>query len=168
MEGNGGQFAADRLVPTDATDFSALLLEIRTAKPDLVVSNSRRQLQITNFLKQYSEFGLDFPVAGFGFDTAVAWGAGKGNFFGTWPLVWHHLIDTPGIQGLRRRIHQEVQQATREPGLGRLHRLEDPRAVDERGEVDRGRRSWSSIGRKGRSSTSSRRARAISAPGITS
>src|SRR5256886_6038710 len=95
MEGNGGQFAADRLVPTDATDFSALLLEIRTAKPDLVVSNLAG-LQITNFLKEYSEFGLDFPVAGFGFDTAVAWGAGKGNFFGTWPLVWHHLIDTPG------------------------------------------------------------------------
>src|SRR6202162_3825427 len=95
MEGNGGQFAADRLVPTDATDFSALLLEIRTAKPDLVVSNLAG-LQITNFLKQYSEFGLDFPVAGFGFATAVAWGAGKGNFFGTWPLVWHHLIDTPG------------------------------------------------------------------------
>jgi branched-chain amino acid transport system substrate-binding protein len=95
MEANGGQFAADKLVPTDATDFSALLLEIRTAKPDLVVSNLAG-LQITNFLKQYSEFGLDFPVAGFGFDTAVAWGAGKGNFFGTWPLVWHHLIDTPG------------------------------------------------------------------------
>jgi hypothetical protein len=70
-------------------------LEIRAAKPDLVVSNLAG-LQITNFLKQYSEFGLDFPVAGFGFDTAVAWGAGKGNFFGTWPLVWHHLIDTPG------------------------------------------------------------------------
>src|SRR5215831_99587 len=95
MEANGGQFAADKLVPTDATDFSALLLEIRTAKPNLVVSNLAG-LQITNFLKQYSEFGLDFPVAGFGFDTAVAWGAGKGNFFGTWPLVWHHLIDTPG------------------------------------------------------------------------
>src|SRR5690349_8411178 len=95
MEANGGQFAADELVPTDATDFSPYLLEIRTAKPDLVVSNLAG-LQITNFLKQYSEFGLDFPVAGFGFDTAVAWGAGKGNFFGTWPLVWHHLIDTPG------------------------------------------------------------------------
>jgi branched-chain amino acid transport system substrate-binding protein len=53
-------------------------------------------VQITNFLKQYAEFGLTFPVAGFGFDTAVAWGAGSGNFFGTWPLVWHHLIDTPG------------------------------------------------------------------------
>ena len=73
----------------------SLLLEIRTAKPDLVVFNLAGN-QITNFLKQYAEFGLDFPVGGFGFDTAVAWGAGKGNFFGTWPLVWHHLIDTPG------------------------------------------------------------------------
>ena len=95
MEGNGGQFAADELVPTDFSDFSTILTKIRNAKPDMVVSNLAG-VQITNFLKQYSEFGLDFPVAGFGFDTAVAWGAGKGNFFGTWPLVWHHLIDTPG------------------------------------------------------------------------
>jgi len=94
MEGNGGQFAADKLVPTDATDFSPLLLEIRNAKPDLVISNLAGN-QVTNFLKQYSEFGLDFPVAGFGFDMALAWGAGKGNFLGTWPVVWHHLIDTP-------------------------------------------------------------------------
>jgi len=94
MAGNGGEFAADKLVPTDVTDFSPLLLEIRNAKPDLVISNLAGN-QITNFLKQYSEFGLPFPVAGFGFDTAVAWGAGKGNFLGTWPLVWHHLIDTP-------------------------------------------------------------------------
>jgi len=94
MEANGGNFAADKLVPTDATDFSPLLLEIRNAKPDLVISNLAGN-QITNFLKQYSEFGLNFPVAGFGFDTALAWGAGKGNFLGTWPVVWHHLIDTP-------------------------------------------------------------------------
>jgi branched-chain amino acid transport system substrate-binding protein len=94
MAGNGGEFAADKLVPTDVTDFSPLLLEIRNAKPDLVISNLAGN-QITNFLKQYSEFGLPFPVAGFGFDTAVAWGAGRGNFLGTWPLVWHHLLDTP-------------------------------------------------------------------------
>ena len=94
MAANGGDFAADKLVPTDATDFSPLLLEIRNAKPDLVISNLAGN-QITNFLKQYSEFGLQFPTAGFGFDTAVAWAAGKGNFSGTWPLVWHHLLDTP-------------------------------------------------------------------------
>jgi branched-chain amino acid transport system substrate-binding protein len=94
MEGAGGQFAADKLVPTDLTDFSALLLEIRNARPDLVVCNLAGN-QITNFLKQYSEFGLQFPVGGFGFDTALAWAAGKDNFIGTWPVVWHHLIDTP-------------------------------------------------------------------------
>src|SRR5215207_3572621 len=94
MSANGGDFAADKLVPTDVTDFSPLLLEIRNAKPDLVISNLAGN-QITNFLKQYSEFGLPFPVAGFGFDTAVAWAAGPTNFLGTWPVVWHHLIDTP-------------------------------------------------------------------------
>ena len=97
MEGAGGQFVADKLVPTDLTDFSALLIEIRNAKPDLVVCNLAGN-QITNFLKQYSEFGLTFQVAGFGFDTALAWAAGKDNFGGTWPVVWHHLIDTPNTK----------------------------------------------------------------------
>jgi branched-chain amino acid transport system substrate-binding protein len=109
MEANGGQFAADKLVPTDVTDFSPLLLEIRNAKPDLVISNLAGN-QITNFLKQYSEFGLPFPVAGFGFDTAVAWAAGKGNFLGTWPLVWHHLIETPAskrfVESFRARYNR--------------------------------------------------------------
>lgn len=97
MEGNGGKFVGDELLPTDATDFSSYLLKIRAAKPDLVVLNLAGN-QITNFLKQYAEFGLKFPVAGFGFDTALAWAAGKGNFVGTWPVVWHHLLETPGTK----------------------------------------------------------------------
>src|SRR5712691_8827718 len=94
MEGNGGQFAADELIPTDLSDFSPFLLKIRQVRPDLVVSNLAGN-QIHNFLKQYTEYGLQYPVVGFAFDTAVAWGAGKGNFKGIWPLVWHHLVDTP-------------------------------------------------------------------------
>lgn len=92
---NGGQFVGEDLVPTDATDFSAYLLKIRQARPDVVASNLAGN-QITNFIKQYAEYGLQFPITGFGFDTAVAWGAGKGNFSGIWPLLWHHLVDTPG------------------------------------------------------------------------
>ena len=91
---NGGEFIGEELVPTDATDFSAYLLKIRQAKPEVVASNLAGN-QITNFIKQYAEYGLQFPITGFGFDTAVAWGAGKGNFSGIWPLVWHHLVDTP-------------------------------------------------------------------------
>jgi branched-chain amino acid transport system substrate-binding protein len=91
---NGGEFVGEDLVPTDATDFSPYLLKIRQTRPDVVASNLAGN-QITNFIKQYAEYGLQFPITGFGFDTAVAWGAGKGNFSGIWPLIWHHMVDTP-------------------------------------------------------------------------
>ncbi len=97
MQANGGEFAADELVPTDAADFSAYLLKIRNAKPDIVISNLAGA-QITNFMKQYMEYGLPYPVAGFGFDTAVAWGAGKGNVTGIWPLVWDSQVKTASGQ----------------------------------------------------------------------
>jgi branched-chain amino acid transport system substrate-binding protein len=97
MAANGAEFVADELVPTDVADFSPYLLKIRNSKPDLVVSNLAGT-QITNFLKQYLEFGLPFPVAGFAFDTAVAWGAGKNNVFGIWPLVWDSQVKTASAQ----------------------------------------------------------------------
>jgi branched-chain amino acid transport system substrate-binding protein len=97
MAGNGGEFAADELVPTDAADFSAYMLKIRNAKPDLVVSNLAGA-QIGNFMKQYLEFGLPYPVAGFGFDTAIAWGVGKGNVTGIWPLVWDSQVKSASAQ----------------------------------------------------------------------
>ena len=97
LDRNNGGIAGDDLVPTDATDFSSYLLKIREAKPDVVVSNLAGT-QITSFLKQYTEFGLEPPVAGFGFDTASAWAAGAGNFKGTWPTVWTHQVDTERSQ----------------------------------------------------------------------
>jgi branched-chain amino acid transport system substrate-binding protein len=97
MTKNGGEFAADELVATDLTDFSPFMLKIRNAKPDLVISNLAGA-QITNFMKQYMEFGLPYPVAGFAFDTAVAWGAGKGNVTGIWPLVWDSQVKSPSAQ----------------------------------------------------------------------
>ncbi|MDP4022286.1 ABC transporter substrate-binding protein [Methylobacterium sp. NEAU 140] len=94
---NGATVAGEDLIPTELTDFSPFLLKVRQARPDVVICNLAGA-QITNFLKQYSEFGLPFPVAGFGFDLALAWGAGPGNFLGTWPIVWHPLIESPSAQ----------------------------------------------------------------------
>ena len=94
LEKQGGIVAGEDKVPTDATDYPAYLLKIRQAKPDVVISNLAGT-QITSFMKQYSEYGLPFAVAGFGFDTALAWGAGADNFVGTWPVPWHHDVDTP-------------------------------------------------------------------------
>lgn len=117
MEGNGGQFAADELVPTDATDFSAYLLKIRQAKPDLVISNLAGN-QITSFLKQYAEYGLPFRVGGFGFDTALAWGAGPGSFAGTWPCIWNHLIDTPGSKAFTAAFTKKYGKPPENQGWG--------------------------------------------------
>lgn len=97
LAANDATIAGEDLIPTELTDFSPFLLKIRQARPDVVICNLAGA-QITNFLKQYSEFGLPFPVAGFGFDTALAWGAGAGNFLGTWPVIWHHMVESPSAQ----------------------------------------------------------------------
>ena len=92
---NGGEQIGDELVATDVTDFSPYLLKIRQAKPDLVATNLAGN-QVTNFVKQYAEFGLPYAVAGFNLNTADAWAAGEGNLGGIWPTVWHHELNTPG------------------------------------------------------------------------
>lgn len=92
---HGGNQIADELVATDVTDFSPYLLKIRQARPDLVSTNLAGN-QVTNFVKQYAEFGLPFPMVGFNLNTADAWAAGEGNLGGIWPTVWHDDLDTPG------------------------------------------------------------------------
>lgn len=94
FDANGGQHIADELVATDVTDFSPFMLKIRQAQPDIVCLNLAGN-QVTNFIKQYAEFGLDFPCVGFNLNTADAWAAGADNLIGTWPTVWYHTLDTP-------------------------------------------------------------------------
>jgi branched-chain amino acid transport system substrate-binding protein len=94
---NGATVIGDELVPTDLTDFSSQMIKIRQARPDLIATNLGGN-QVTNFVKQYAEFGLQIPVAGFNLNTADAWAAGEGNLGGIWPTVWHHELKTPGTQ----------------------------------------------------------------------
>ena len=103
---NGGTVVADELVPTDLTDFSPQLLKIRQTKPDLVATNLGGN-QVTNFVKQYSEFGLTYPVAGFNLNTADAWAAGEGNLGGIWPTVWHHELKTPASQAFVKKFTEK-------------------------------------------------------------
>jgi branched-chain amino acid transport system substrate-binding protein len=91
---NGGVFVGDQMVSPQVSDFSRILLKVRQARPDLVMPNLVGN-QLTNFLTQYSEHGLPFPLVGFTFDTAAGWGVAKSRFSGVWPVVWHHLVDTP-------------------------------------------------------------------------
>ncbi len=105
MSQHGGEFAADELVATDVNDFSPYILKIRQERPDLVISNLAGN-QITNFIKQYKEYELPFPIAGFGFDTVLAWGAGADAMQGTWPCVWYHTIETPSSKAFTEAFTQ--------------------------------------------------------------
>ncbi|HXZ50510.1 MAG TPA: ABC transporter substrate-binding protein [Burkholderiales bacterium] len=97
MAEHGATTVGDELCATDVTDFSPYLLKIRQANPTLVATNLGGN-QVTNFVKQYAEFGLPYAIAGFNLNTADAWAAGPGNLSGIWPTVWHHHIDTPGTK----------------------------------------------------------------------
>lgn len=97
MEQNGAVFVSNDLVPTDATEFSSLILKIRQEKPDLVMSNLAGN-QTTNFMKQYNEFKLPIPLAGADLNAVSIWGAGKQGFSGTWPIVWTHQIQSDSAQ----------------------------------------------------------------------
>lgn len=91
---NDATLSGDDLVATDVTDFSPYLLKIRQSQPDVVCLNLAGN-QVTNFVKQYAEYGLPFPTVGFNLNTADAWAAGPGNLSGTWPTVWYHTLQTP-------------------------------------------------------------------------
>jgi branched-chain amino acid transport system substrate-binding protein len=97
MDRNDAEFLGNELVPTDATDFSPYILKIRQTRPELVISNLAGN-QITNFMKQYNEYSLPFPLAGGGFDTGAAWGAGADAIAGIWPCIWHHTIKYDNAQ----------------------------------------------------------------------
>lgn len=106
---NGGTVVGEEVVPTDLTDFSAHLVKIRQARPDLIATNLAGN-QVTNFVKQYAEFGLRFPVAGFNLNTADAWAAGEDNLGGIWPTVWHHELKTPGSQAFVQKFTKKYNR----------------------------------------------------------
>ena len=106
---NGGNQIGDELVATDVTDFSPYLLKIRQARPDLIATNLAGN-QVTNFVKQYAEFGLPYPVVGFNLNTADAWAAGEGNLGGIWPTVWHHDLPTPGSKAFVEKFTKKYNK----------------------------------------------------------
>lgn len=106
LERHGGTAVGDELIPTDASDFSSYLLAIRAAQPDIVISNLAGT-QTASFFKQYAEFGMDFPLGGFDYNTSIAWAIGARDFRGTWPCVWTHQVETDGSQAYAKAFMEK-------------------------------------------------------------
>lgn len=105
---NGGTIVGDELVPTNSVDFSAYILNIRQAQPDMIYLNLAGVDQ-TNFLKQYSEFGLDIPLTGGVMDTGQFWGAGLEALSGFWQSLWYHGLEIPAAQAFTKAYMERHQ-----------------------------------------------------------
>jgi branched-chain amino acid transport system substrate-binding protein len=106
LKENGGELINNDMVPTNTPDYSAYILKIRQAKPDFVYINLAGVDQ-TNFLKQYKEYNLPFPVAGGVMDTMPFWAAGIDSISGHWQSLWYHGLDVPAAQAFTKRFRDK-------------------------------------------------------------
>jgi branched-chain amino acid transport system substrate-binding protein len=103
MTEDGAQNVGNDLVPTNTQDYSSYILKIRQARPDFVYS-CLAGIDLTNFLKQYKEYGLSYPVTGGANDTALFWLAGIDSCSGYWQSMWYHTLNTPGSLAFVKRF----------------------------------------------------------------
>ncbi len=103
LKENGGELLNNDMVPTNTQDYSAYILKIRQAKPDLVYINLAGVDQ-TTFLKQYKEYNLPFPLAGGVMDTLNFWAAGIDSISGHWQSLWYHGLTVPAAQAFTKRF----------------------------------------------------------------
>ena len=106
LKENGGELINNDMVPTNTPDYSAYILKIRQAKPDLVYINLAGVDQ-TTFLKQYREYNLPYPLAGGVMDTIPFWGAGIDSISGHWQSLWYHMLDIPSAQAFTKRFRDK-------------------------------------------------------------
>ncbi len=103
LKENGGELINNDMVPTNTADYSAYILKIRQAKPDLVYINLAGVDQ-TTFLKQYKEYNLPYPLAGGVMDTIPFWAAGIESISGHWQSLWFHGLNVPSAQAFTKRF----------------------------------------------------------------
>jgi branched-chain amino acid transport system substrate-binding protein len=106
LKENGGELINNDMVPTNTPDYSAYILKIRQAKPDLVYINLAGVDQ-TTFLKQYKEYGLPYPLSGGVMDTIPFWAAGIDSISGHWQSLWYHGLDIPSAQAFTKRFRDK-------------------------------------------------------------
>ena len=84
------------------------------------------------------------PVGGFRFRYCVAWGAGKGNVTGIWPLVWDSQVKSPTAQRFTAAFTKKYGKPPENQAWGDYLVDQAPGAGDERHQehrFDQGRRA---------------------------
>ncbi len=107
----GGTELGNIMVPLGATDFSAHLLKVRDAKPDVLFVT----VGGTDFgalMKQIKEFGLQeaFLASGPICNQSDFWSLGIDFTIGYWPVVWYYQVNVPASQDFTKKYIERFGQ----------------------------------------------------------
>lgn len=85
----GGTMVGDDEVPVGSNDYSAYILKIREAKPDLVIGGLTSG-DLSNFLKQWNEFGMRerLPFTEIAVGDPDLWAVGNRDLAGIYTTLW--------------------------------------------------------------------------------
>jgi len=108
----GAEELGELLVPQGTRDFSAQLLRIRAAKPQVVIANVFG-IEHTSLCEQAHEFGADKDAAWvfpqLDFPDMVTLGPKKA--FGHFCTTWHYTLNEPGVKEFTERFRKRWANA---------------------------------------------------------
>jgi len=112
VEGAGGKDVGMDATPVGTSDFSAIILKIRQAKPDVIVLGISGD-DLVSFLKQYEEFGLRgrIPLASLTVADEDLWA--QNNPTGIMGKFWH--FNNPANSPAEKMLNDAVMKATGHP-----------------------------------------------------
>ncbi len=98
VEAAGGKIIDNLLVPQNTRDFTAYLLKIQQAKPDVVAAAIGGD-DIKALRTQVAQLKLDGKPAWINNqqDWPDVWGAGADSLFGVFGTTWYHKLPLPGV-----------------------------------------------------------------------
>ena len=106
VEANGGKIMDNLLVPQNTRDFTAYLLKIQQAKPDVVAAAIGGD-DVKALRAQVAQLKLDSKPAWINNqqDWPDVWGA-PDSLFGVFGTNWYHKLDLPGVADFVKRWQQ--------------------------------------------------------------
>ena len=125
VEGAGGKIIDNLLVPQNTRDFTAYLLKIQQAKPD-VVATAIGGDDIKALREQVAQLKLDGKPAWINNqqDWPDVWGA-PDSLFGVFGTTWYHKLPLPGVAEFVKKWQatnkEGVDSGARQRLLQRLH-----------------------------------------------
>ena len=112
LKAERGEEVGEILVPLGTRDFSAQLIKVMAAKPDVVMTTVGG-IDLAALTEQAHEFGTDKKIH-FCFtqrDFPDVWAVGPKKNFGVFGVTWYHKLDLPGVKDFVARYKKRWPNA---------------------------------------------------------